>query len=48
MNLEVIDLLDLMEVKGGGGPASPVIICAPGSSAVTCTAQGSGIVRRGR
>jgi hypothetical protein len=47
MKLEVIDLLDLMEVKGGGGPASPIIvICAHGASAVTCTAQGSGIVRR--
>lgn len=42
--LEVIDLMDLMEVKGGGGPAGPIVIC--GSTGVSCTAQGSGIIRK--
>lgn len=42
MNLEKLDILSLMEVKGGSLDSD--IHCSPGTSAVTCTAPNSGVI----
>ena len=41
-SVETFNVFELMEVKGGGTDDS--FVSCQGSSAVTCTAQGSGVV----